>query len=255
MEKELLYSLMDSSNNFSQETASQLKNLIDKHPYFQGARILFLKNLKFIGSSDLENSLQCNASLVPCRQHLYKTLNPTISTTPNTQPTEEKETEVSIKNEPITKESSTNADSSFVLLEGNNEIDAVTINLETTPNSSDNDILELIEGDVDLSITDQDIDKKNFNNLIDVFLNSNPKINRPTMPAPGEIIENEDISLDSIVESEELASEPLAQIYISQGYFDKAIAVYEKLCLKYPEKNSYFADQIRNIEEKKNSKH
>ena len=61
--------------------------------------------------------------------------------------------------------------------------------------------------------------------------------------------EEEDISLDSMQESEAFMTETMAQIYLKQGYYYKALNTYEKLSLKYPEKSVYFATQIQKIKE------
>jgi hypothetical protein len=42
-------------------------------------------------------------------------------------------------------------------------------------------------------------------------------------------------------------TETLAQLYVRKGEIDKAIAVYQQLCLQYPEKKPYFETQIQKL--------
>ncbi|MEO1032343.1 MAG: tetratricopeptide repeat protein, partial [Bacteroidota bacterium] len=53
--------------------------------------------------------------------------------------------------------------------------------------------------------------------------------------------------------SESLMTETLARIYLEQKNYDKAIQSYKILSLKYPEKSSFFADQIKWVEEVKDN--
>jgi len=84
--------------------------------------------------------------------------------------------------------------------------------------------------------------------LIDRFIKNSPKI-----------ILNEEFKSENklIVETkmkDELVTETLAKIYISQEKYKKAIKAYEILSLKYPKKSSLFADQIKSIKNLKKSK-
>ena len=88
--------------------------------------------------------------------------------------------------------------------------------------------------------------KKIQNELIDKFIITNPRIepvrDKSDLPV-------EDLSKPHIVEKGGFVTETLARIYISQGYYSKAIEIYEKLSLKFPEKSSYFAAQIEKVKE------
>ena len=81
--------------------------------------------------------------------------------------------------------------------------------------------------------------------LIDKFLTENPSITRPK----AEFYNPISVAQNSIIDQENIVSETLAKIYEKQGYFDKAISIYQKLGLKYPEKSRYFAAQIERIQE------
>ena len=81
--------------------------------------------------------------------------------------------------------------------------------------------------------------------ILDKFLRENPVITRPK----AEFYSPVNMARQSAEESEEMVSETLAQIYVRQGLYKKAILTYEKLVLLYPDKKTYFAaliDQIRN---------
>jgi len=84
-----------------------------------------------------------------------------------------------------------------------------------------------------------------YNDLIDVFLKSNPKI----IPNDDRVY-HVDLS-ESLEENQDIATDTLAEIYASQGHIDKAVEIYEHLVLKYPEKHIYFAAQIERLKVKK----
>ena len=83
--------------------------------------------------------------------------------------------------------------------------------------------------------------------LIDKFILENPSITRPK----AEFYNPISVAQNSITDQGNIVSETLAKVYESQGYFEKAISIYEKLSLKYPEKSRYFAAQIEQIEKVK----
>ena len=87
---------------------------------------------------------------------------------------------------------------------------------------------------------------KNYD-LISDFIENKPRIPKPNEKPESQI----DISKGSLTEDIGCMSETLADIYIKQKLFDKAEAVYEKLMLKNPEKNIYFASQLKRIEKLK----
>lgn len=82
--------------------------------------------------------------------------------------------------------------------------------------------------------------------VIEKFIREEPQI----QPPPADQLNMENKARKSSEEQFDLVTETLATIYASQAMYVKAIEVYKKLILKYPEKKSYFANQIKELEEK-----
>ncbi|WP_400077033.1 hypothetical protein [Winogradskyella sp. R77965] len=84
--------------------------------------------------------------------------------------------------------------------------------------------------------------------IIDKFISENPKIKPISDDAPKpKLVNNDDAISDSLM------TETLARIYLEQKNFDKAIQSYKILSLKYPEKSSFFANQIKLVKELKDN--
>jgi hypothetical protein len=88
------------------------------------------------------------------------------------------------------------------------------------------------------------LNKKSQADLIDKFISASPRI-EPKREKTDQPVE--DLSQQYTEPKEGFVTETLARIYINQGYYSKAIDIYEKLCLKFPEKSGYFATQIEKI--------
>jgi len=84
--------------------------------------------------------------------------------------------------------------------------------------------------------------------LIENFLRRAPAVTRRRgLPTPPDAAAQADLSVRSTRAEADLASEGLAKILARQGKTERAIAVYERLMVKHPEKMAYFAAQIDSL--------
>jgi tetratricopeptide (TPR) repeat protein len=216
MTAEQIYQFMLNPDILDRETLPMLKELTERYPAFETGWILYLKNLKILKDSSFGQELIHGAIRIHDRRKLYLFLTQNAGEPVSDQ----------IKPTPLVVEDD---------LEELDLVFSAEYRLETQDNSN-----ETI-GDIARSIQRKP-DKKQT--LIEKFLEVQPK-----MPQIKEVESESPMESEKPkeLENDDFVTETLATIYAQQGYYKKAIQIFERLSLKYPEKSTYFAAQIEKI--------
>lgn len=215
MKAEQIFQYIQSPEKLNQETLPFLKELTQRHPAFETGWILYLRNLKNINDSLFEQELINGAIRIQNRRKLYTFLN-------------SKPTELELKEANIEQGKIEEPDIFNLIFAPNYQIDISEKNEENT-------------GEIAPS---RNKNSENKFRLIDKFLEAQPKMPATIASGSDSTVNDEDQNKD---DHEDFVTETLASIYAQQGYYKKAIQIFEKLSLKNPEKSIYFAAQIEKI--------
>jgi len=266
--------MMSGTGSLSRQSLGEVYELVDLFPYFQSAHLLLLKGLHDNADVKFESQLKNSAIHIADREVLYYLLSDKpaevvepgreIAETRIPEPAEASETEQTviesarnsieliseferIADMPQNQDDHDQEEESIFYMDPGFSLpeqeDLLELDLDSSKKYDEDD--NAIESEVK-TVSEELSGKKLQADLIDRFIIANPRIepNREKTNAPVE-----DISKPYTEEKGGFVTETLARIYVSQGYYSKAIDIYEKLSLKFPEKSSYFASQIEKVKE------
>ena len=234
--------LIKNPKDMDRETLYELRSLLALYPYFQTARLLMLHNLFLLHDPTFDEELRSAAIYVTDRKVLFDLVEAAhykIKTTKketakekgsdrtmaliddflNIMPPEQEKTTERQKRRP------TPADAT---------IDYIAYLMENDKGKDDGQATPQLKGQ----------------ELIDSFLeNGEGRIELSTEQQEGKNVDKLTDSATTTKEPDEsYFTETLAQIYIKQGRYGKALEIIRRLSLNIPKKNAYFADQIRFLE-------
>jgi hypothetical protein len=115
------------------------------------------------------------------------------------------------------------------------------------PNSREDQLLKELESEAKQAeasgeSTSRALEKKRQIEIIENFIKSQPRIS--SLRGDEGATPEKDLSEKSSSLSTKVVSESLAKIMVKQGKIEKAVAIYQELICKYPEKKAYFAGKI-----------
>ena len=236
--------LIEDPSKLNAETLPELKALVEKYPFFQVVRLLYISNLYKLHSQDFGAELRKASSFVPDRSALFtltEGINYTLPTHGN---------DISIETEDEGTRTISLIDR--FLNEGGIEIDE-----DYGPSREQPSLIDLTKDYASYLMKQEDqtseiseeehgeAPKLKGADLIDNFIEETKGKQRVDIP---NIDDNEFSSPEFSVEEEEVYTESMVNIYIKQGRYQQALEILRKISLNNPKKSSNFAAQIYLLE-------
>ena len=228
MEKLTYY--ISHPDKLDRNTLYELRMIVGKYPSFDVARLLMLKNLYLLHDIDFGKEMRKSALYLKSRWPIFELMagygaSAGIDNAPADIPVDRTMSLIDAFLGTLP------ADSFSLEAEGAAAVDYVSAYLKSAEAPAES--VPALRGQ----------------ELIDDFLSGDNE--RITLDLRGDSEPAAEISEEQV---ETTSAEPsfftetLAQIYIKQGKYDKALEIIKRLYLEYPNKNRYFADQIRFLE-------
>jgi tetratricopeptide (TPR) repeat protein len=257
MNKSKLMMYLHNPELLGDRDLSEIKELVDEYPCFQSVRMLYVKNLRNQGYSNYGKVLREAAVFVTNRTKLFFLLDERVIIKHDAEPSQ-KAVEEEVFDFGKMEEMAGLKSAPSAAEKAKSELDKLIDNEMTVQpyfgNLSDTFDLDSFKqtfGKKDKPAEQTKVER--HAQLLDNFTQLNIK---PITGSESETADKEPVAMDgeSSVLNTNLMSDTLAQIYFKKGAYEQALRMYEKLCLKFPEKNSYFAARIREIKEIINNK-
>lgn len=216
-----LYAYMEHPSRLSAETLPEMKALYEAYPFCSTFVFLYLYNMYVVHDVRYASELRRLAPYLPDRRKLYLLVEE-YTHPEQLQPMDEKKESdaFSLINDFLDEMSKEGADLPTEISYGGGEglTSSVSEYFADDTSASDDVVSPL----------------------------SSPKEESPLPSAPLKKEEPTPLATEEL--EEDLFTETLARIYVKQGRYDKALRIIKTISLNYPEKNLYFADQIRFLE-------
>lgn len=248
--------LLEDPSQVDNHDIRQLNEYRKKYPYFQSLYVVVAKALKEREHPKTEAFIKKAAIYSANRTHLKNLIENEfdfmpLPAKPKAKPKKATETQADLKPD-LT------------------ELEATKLRIEAmlrgdSPDASNDDdnkaMIDAIQGKVDAKISKEETEaadkakkagKKNQIELIEKFISEDPR-----MDIQRELLnDNEQIQIDlaeqRLKEADTFITETMAKLMAQQGKIKRAVDIYQKLSLKFPEKSDYFASQIQKVKSKHN---
>ena len=235
----------------NEDSLEELRSCIVQYPYFQTARLIYLRNLFSLCRVEFDIELAKNAPYIADLSILFYYVRGDLFAIKGYETAEQCGIISSDRTLDLIDRFLSNQSEQS---NGKNKLSMVSQEVDYT------DMLESME------VEGSDRALLKGHDLIDKFLEGESELS--PIIASGNLGKNQDCHSEEShwvgdEKSEEITTqvegiddeidetyftETLAKIYVRQHRYEKALEIIKKLNLKYPKKNTYFADQIRFLE-------